>query len=146
MPTAPRLANIHHGAPAKNNTAMNTIVSATVVPRSGCSMISTTISPNTGNTGISSALGEPSVDRRAASTCAIHSNRASLAISLGWNCRPPNRQELRRAEADQPDRRVGGLVGEHRERRPDRAEGGDGGRGQHHQQAEAEHQREDPED
>ena len=34
-PTA-RLAKIHHGAPAKNSTAMNTIVSATVVPRSGC--------------------------------------------------------------------------------------------------------------
>ena len=35
MPTAPRLANIHHGAPAKNSTAMKTMVSATVVPRSG---------------------------------------------------------------------------------------------------------------
>ena len=89
------MANIHHGAPAKNSTAMKTMVSATVVPRSGCSMIRPAISPKTGSTGISSALGEPRVDRRAASTCAIHSSSASLAISLGWNWKPPNRIQLR---------------------------------------------------
>ena len=74
---------------------MNTMVSATVVPRSGCIMINPAISANTGSTGISSALGEPRVDRRAASTCAIHSSSASLAISLGWNCSPPIRIQLR---------------------------------------------------
>ena len=36
--------------------------------------------------GISSARSEPRLDRRAASTCAAHSNSASLATSLGWNC------------------------------------------------------------
>ncbi len=35
------------------------------------------------------------MDRRAARTCAIHSSNASLAISLGWNCRLPNRIQLR---------------------------------------------------
>ena len=94
-PTAATLAKIHHGAPAKNSTAMKTIVSATVVPRSGWNMISPAISTNTGSTGISSALGDPRVDRRAASTCAIHSSSASLAISLGWNWKPASRIQLR---------------------------------------------------
>ena len=58
-------------------------------------MIRPAINPNTGSTGISKALGDPRVDRRAASTCAIQSSRASFAISLGWNWKPPIRIQLR---------------------------------------------------
>ena len=66
-----------------------------MVPRSGCSMISATINANTGSTGISSARSERSVCRRAASTCAIQSNSATLAISLGWKEKPPKPSQLR---------------------------------------------------
>ena len=90
MPAAPAAATspkIHSGAPAAYSTARNTIDSVTVVPRSGCSITRPTISRNTGATGISSARRERRLERRAARTWAAHSNSASLATSLGWNCR-----------------------------------------------------------
>ncbi len=64
------------------------MASVTVVPKSGCSMISNAISADTGISGINRARSDPRLDRREASTCAAHSSSASLANSDGWNPMP----------------------------------------------------------